>query len=375
MTYKLTTYKSSVCDYLCSRSQRGDKMRNSFLVGLCIVAVFSLAGCGGGGDANSPTLSVGTNLAPVANAGAVQSVLIGAVVTLDGSASSDANGDLLTYNWSFTSKPVGSSATLSSATSVKPTFTADVAGTYVLNLVVNDGKVGSTAATVTITASVANAAPVANAGTAQSIVTGSVVTLDGSASSDANGDLLTYNWSFTSKPAGSGATLSSATSVKPTFTADVAGTYVLNLVVNDGKVSSAPKSVTITAVDPSLQLSQTDSFFGTTTNLSMPYSIISNSTQSVSGIPTPTTATVDIFKLTATGANFTVSNLSAIDGTGKVIPYFVNLTNGQKISAGTPVSFSLVSPLTHGSTVSLTYKFTITETGKTFTYQVNLTTN
>jgi hypothetical protein len=187
------------------------------------------------------------NAAPVANAGAAQSIVTGAVVTLDGSASSDANGDLLTYSWSFTSKPAGSSAALSNATFAKPTFTADVPGAYVLNLLVNDGKVNSTTATVTINASVANAAPVANAGAAQSVVAGAVVTLDGSASSDANGDILTYSWSFTSKPAGSNAALTSATAVKPTFTADVAGAYVMNLVVNDGKVNSAATTVTITA--------------------------------------------------------------------------------------------------------------------------------
>jgi hypothetical protein len=183
----------------------------------------------------------------VADAGTPQSVTTGSVVTLDGSASSDANGDPLAYSWAFTSRPDGSGAALSSATVVNPTFTADLAGSYVLNLVVNDGKVNSAPATVTITASVANAAPVADAGTPQSVTTGSVVTLDGSASSDANGDPLAYSWAFTSRPAGSGAALSSATVVNPTFTADLAGSYVLNLVVNDGKVNSAPATVTITA--------------------------------------------------------------------------------------------------------------------------------
>ncbi|PIY23372.1 MAG: hypothetical protein COZ10_09450, partial [Comamonadaceae bacterium CG_4_10_14_3_um_filter_60_75] len=68
-------------------------------------------------------------------------------------------------------------------TTAKPTFVADVAGSYVASLIVNDGTTASSAAAVTVTASVANAAPVANAGIAQNVVAGSVVTLDGSASS------------------------------------------------------------------------------------------------------------------------------------------------------------------------------------------------
>ena len=71
-------------------------------------------------------LGLAPNTAPVANAGTAQSVTIGSVVALDGSDSSDADGNLLTYSWAFTSKPSGSTATLSSATAVKPTFTADV---------------------------------------------------------------------------------------------------------------------------------------------------------------------------------------------------------------------------------------------------------
>jgi chitinase len=213
------------------------------------IAMSVLFGCGGGGGTPStpaaPVVPAPVATAPVANAGTVQSVIAGSTVTLDGSGSSAANGATITYSWSFSSKPGGSSATLSSATVVKPTFTADVAGAYVLSLVVNDGTVNSAAATVTVTASVGNAAPVANAGSAQSVVAGTTVTLDGSASSDANGDTLTYKWSFTSGP--SSVVLSNATAVKPTFMAGNAGDYVFSLVVNDGKVNSADATVTVTA--------------------------------------------------------------------------------------------------------------------------------
>jgi len=96
-------------------------------------------------------------------------------------------------------------------------------------------------------ATIANVAPVANAGAAQNVTTGTLVTLDGSASSDANSDALTYAWTLTSKPEGSSAALSSTASAKPTFTADLAGTYVISLLVSDGKVSSTATSVTTTA--------------------------------------------------------------------------------------------------------------------------------
>ncbi len=196
-----------------------------------------------GGSSSAPPV----NVAPVAHAGRAQSLLTGAVVTLDASASSDANNDALTYLWSLTSTPSGSSAVLNATTSQKPTFKADVSGDYVASLIVNDGKLDSIASTVKITATVGNAAPVANAGSAQTVVPGSVVTLNGNNSSDANGDKLAYAWTLTSKPAGSTATLAADDSVSPTFTADLAGNYVATLVVNDGKVNSAQSKVTITA--------------------------------------------------------------------------------------------------------------------------------
>ena len=214
------------------------------LTALLVLALSAfIASCGGGGGGGNTA----GNTAPVSDAGPVQNVTTGTLVTLDGSGSSDANGDTLTYSWSFTSKPASSAAALSSAAVVSPTFTADKDGAYVLSLVVNDGRVSSTADTVTITAATANSAPVANAGIDQNVATSSVVTLDGSGSSDANGDTLTYSWSFTSKPASSAAALSSAAVVSPTFTADKDGAYVLSLVVNDGRVSSTADTVTITA--------------------------------------------------------------------------------------------------------------------------------
>jgi hypothetical protein len=185
------------------------------------------------------------NSAPVANAGAAQSVLVGASVTLDGSQSTDANKDVLTYKWLLFSKPVGSAVELSSTTAAKPTFTADTSGTYVARLIVNDGTIDSSISTVVVTAVTGNAKPVADAGKNQVVANGATVTLDGSASSDANHDTLSYKWVLLSKPSSSTAALSATAVAMPTFTADVAGTYVASLIVNDGTVDSAAVSVAV----------------------------------------------------------------------------------------------------------------------------------
>ncbi len=219
-----------------------------------LFAVVVLSACGGDDNsqpANPPSGSnppvVASNTAPVAKAGADQNVLTGATVTLDGTASSDADGDALTYSWALTSKPNGSSASLSSGNVVRPTFVADMAGIYTASLTVNDGKANSNSASIKITATKANAAPVAHAGANQEAVTGLSVALDGSASSDANGDQLTYTWTLTSAPEGSRVVLQNANTSRPSFIPDVAGQYVAGLIVYDGQVYSAPVTVTVTA--------------------------------------------------------------------------------------------------------------------------------
>jgi hypothetical protein len=94
-----------------------------------------------------------------------------------------------------------------------------------------------------------NAAPIAQAGTDQTVPKGTQVTLDGSGSSDPDYDFLTYQWTLTQKPGGSLAQLGGATSVSPIFTPDLEGNYEISLVVSDGKLNSAISSVTITGVN------------------------------------------------------------------------------------------------------------------------------
>jgi hypothetical protein len=186
---------------------------------------------------------VTTNSAPVANAGMDQSTFVGHTVDLDGSGSTDADGDPLTYAWSLISVPEGSTASLSDLMAVAPSFVADIAGTYIVQLIVSEPNATSAPDTVTITTR--NSAPVANAGPDQTVVAGQTVFLDGSGSSDVDGDPLTYQWSLTTVPAGSTTVLVNPTGAAPSFMVDTIGTFVVQLMVNDGTVNSAPDTVTV----------------------------------------------------------------------------------------------------------------------------------
>ena len=77
-------------------------------------------------DSVNVTVLNNVNEAPVANAGADQSVNEGVLVTLNGTESFDPNEDPITYSWAQTGGP---SVTLSDSASPSPTFTApDVTG-------------------------------------------------------------------------------------------------------------------------------------------------------------------------------------------------------------------------------------------------------
>jgi hypothetical protein len=188
---------------------------------------------------------------PIANAGTGRTVQAGTLVTLDGSASSDPSDQLpLTYAWSIVSQPAGGTAVLSNPAIVNPTFTPNVLGNYVIQLVVTDtANLSSAPASVTI--STTDAPPVANAGTSQTITaTGTLVHLNGTQSYDLAGLALTYQWSFLSKPAGSNAVLSGPSTATPIFTADVVGDYSVQLVVTDSLgTASSPSTVLVSFND------------------------------------------------------------------------------------------------------------------------------
>jgi hypothetical protein len=366
---------------------------SKFKLLLLAISVTLLSACGGGGGGCSAGFGgiVGgagacdktpTDSPPLAVAGFDQSVLAGATVTLDGSFSRDPDGKPLTYLWTLRNKPAGSAATLSSSTVVLPTFVADKAGVYVASLKVNDGDKDSTLAFVTISTAEVNAAPVANAGTTQNVGLGSTVTLDGSFSSDANRDPLVFTWKFESIPTGSSAVLSSTAAVRPTFTADKAGSYVASLSVFDGRlisnfstvtaivsaVNSAPtariSTLATLAVGQNVTLDGSSSFDPDRDPLTYKWVLISqppgsNETLSSTTISKPT--------LTASKAGNYVASLVVNDGTVNSDYAFITLTVITPPETPLAMAGSDQSVLT-GTTVKLDGSLSRDPDGRPLTY-------
>ncbi|WP_019866566.1 PKD domain-containing protein [Methylovulum miyakonense] len=192
------------------------------------------------------------NKPPVANAGVDKNVFTQSDVILDGSASSDPDGDLITYLWHFVSVPAGSAindTAFDNKKAAKPKFKPDLAGIYQVNLVVSDGQLASSPDVVKITAAKPNIPPNALAGADKTVALGKSVILDGSASNDPDKGpaALSFAWSLKTEPEPGHGFLKDANKSIAGFSADVPGAYTLALRVFDGKdVGNDTMNVTVT---------------------------------------------------------------------------------------------------------------------------------
>jgi len=231
---------------------------------LLAAAALLLASCGGGGGGSSPPPPPPVNNPPDSNAGTNQTVFEGDTVTLDGSASSDPDGDTLSYEWTQESGPT---VTINNATSPMPTFAAPdvVAGTpetVALRLTVRDAN-QQNADIVNVTVE-ENEPPTAAAGPDRNVVENATVSLNGSASSDPNSiGVLGYTWVQVGGP---NVTLSGANTATPSFTSPdvpMGGMMTLNfeLTVSDGTFDDVD-TVTLTVIEgqPFVSISGTVSY-------------------------------------------------------------------------------------------------------------------
>jgi hypothetical protein len=189
---------------------------------------------------------VTVNQTPVANAGPTQTLgdaddSGSELVTLNGSASTDADGTIASWSWHVNRVEIGTGETLTLAAPV---------GVHTVSLTVTDdgGSVDTDEVSITVEAApAANQPPVANAGPNQAVVDADdggdeLVTLDGSSSTDGDGTIASWSWSENSVEIGTGQTLSEPFDV---------GVHTVTLTVTDDQGATDTDRVRIT-VDPGM---------------------------------------------------------------------------------------------------------------------------
>lgn len=171
---------------------------------------------------------------PLAQAGADQSEPLGTTITLDGSASSDPDDQLLSYAWSAASDNPAQ-VVLTSTSVVR--FTPTAAGSYVFVLVVTAGAASSAPDSMQLTIRGGdNSAPVAQAGPDYASALGNSFFLDASGSSDAEGDSLSFLWEVLADP--TVITIVDSSAAQTMITPLLPGTYTFLLHVSDGTLST-----------------------------------------------------------------------------------------------------------------------------------------
>jgi VCBS repeat-containing protein len=201
----------------------------------------------GSADSNVATVSLtisAVNDAPTATANAFSLDEDGSLTAAaPGVLGNDADVDGNPLSAVLVSGPAHGSLTLNADGSFTYTPDANYNGADSFSYTATDGSADSNTATVTLTISAVNDAPVADAGPDLWNGEGSHRTFDGTASFDVDGDALSYFWDF-----GDGNTVSGAT---PFYAHGDQGTYTVTLTVSDDVASSSDTLIlTVWSYDP-----------------------------------------------------------------------------------------------------------------------------
>lgn len=173
-----------------------------------------------------------TNQPPVANAGPDQTVEESQTLTLDGAGSSDPEGSIRSFVWSFNGVEV--------ATGPQATVGPFADGIHTVTLTVTD-RAGASASDDMILTIDPDLPPVANAGPDQTVNHAQTVTLSGTGSFDPEGGALTYAWTLDGMQIASVAT--------PTVGPFAVGEHVITLTVTDNLGNGASDSMVLTVIN------------------------------------------------------------------------------------------------------------------------------
>ena len=189
---------------------------------------------------------------------------VGAAVTLTASGFDADNlgggvcgaglGQTLSYAWTVAGLPSGSGVSIPAAQNGSPVlgFTADLAGTYLFDVVVSDGS-GLRSPPYRVTVPTGSCGPnlsgVLASTTAPQI--GQAVALStlpaSVTSSCVSGGAIAFSWSVVARPPGSNAQFAAPSAQSQSFTPDAAGNYQLQVVATDSGGFSTAASATLSA--------------------------------------------------------------------------------------------------------------------------------
>lgn len=200
------------------------------------------------------------NQPPIVNAGADQTIEISNGVALSGTATDDGlpQGNSVTTAWSKVSGP--GEVIFANANALVTTANFSAAGTYVLRLTASDGElVAGSNVIITVNSAVLNQAPIVNAGTDQTVVLPTFVSLNGTVSDDGLpvGSSVIKSWSKVSGPGT--VNFANLNESETTVNFSELGTYTLRLTATDSQFSSSDEVVIIIANLPDLIVKKVDS--------------------------------------------------------------------------------------------------------------------
>jgi hypothetical protein len=184
----------------------------------------------------------GGNASPTANAGPDQSITLPTNSVILSGSGTDPDGTITAYLWTKVSGPAA--GTITAPTTAATSVTALVQGVYQFELRVTDNNGAFGRDTIQVTVNPApNVAPVANAGSDQSITLPiNYVSLSGSGT-DVDGTISAYLWTKVSGPAAG--TINTPNTATTTVTGLIQGVYKFELSVTDNSGASGKDTMQV----------------------------------------------------------------------------------------------------------------------------------
>jgi len=189
------------------------------------------------------TMTITVNATPIARAGADGVITAPASsYTVNGSSSSDADGNISSYKWTKIAGPA--TYTITNSIAASTSITNLTAGTYTFRLTVKDNRGGTAFDDMLI---IVNQKPIARAGADSTTkLPKNTSTLIGTASSDPDGTISSFLWTKISGP--TTFSIVSPTASKTSVSNLVAGIYLFRLSVRDNRGAYGYDTVKVTVL-------------------------------------------------------------------------------------------------------------------------------